>query len=181
MRKNFAQYILDVIRFFMYERTTKLLRFFKNTNVLVLFMKQTCKGCGKEEEHHGKGYCYNCYRKYSWKPKKKSCKRCGRIMHIHARGVCPGCYNTIFRLQYNKDWNNKKKHNIDPILYKKITEKCVICGFNKVVDLHHLDENSKNNNEKNLIGLCPNHHKMFHNMDFRQEILDSLKEKSIIK
>ena len=144
-------------------------------------MIKKCKGCGKNEEHHGKGYCYNCYRKYSWKPKKGICKKCGREKHIHAKGVCPGCYTTIFRLQYNKEWNHQKRHNIDIETYKKITKECIICGFNKVVDLHHLDENRDNNSRDNLTGLCPNHHKMFHHMGFRKEIVNLLKEKGVLK
>src|SRR3989344_3214951 len=132
-------------------------------------MNKICKGCGQEKEHHGKGFCYNCYKKFSWEPKKGICKKCGREMPIHAKDVCPGCYTTIFRLQYNKDWNYKKYHNIEPELYKKITKSCLVCGFDKIVDLHHFDENRRNNNEQNLVGLCPNHHKMFHTIEFREE------------
>ncbi len=144
-------------------------------------MIKKCKGCGKEEEHHGKGFCYTCYKKFSWKPKKGICKICGREMPIHAKGICPGCYTTTFRLQYNKDWNSQKRHNITPETYKKITEKCVVCGFDKVVDLHHLDHNRKNNSKENLIGLCPNHHKMVHMVEFKDEILSKLKEKGLLK
>ena len=61
--------------------------------------------------------------------------------------------------------------------YKTITNKCEICNFDKVVDLHHLDENNKNNSRDNLIGLCPNHHKMLHDFRYRKEMLDILKNK----
>ncbi|PIZ82634.1 hypothetical protein COX97_03825, partial [Candidatus Pacearchaeota archaeon CG_4_10_14_0_2_um_filter_05_32_18] len=60
---------------------------------------------------------------------------------------------------------------------KKITSSCVACGFDKVVDLHHLDENNKNNSPNNLIGLCPNHHKMLHDFRYREEMLNILREK----
>ncbi|MFA4952656.1 MAG: hypothetical protein WC584_00365 [Candidatus Pacearchaeota archaeon] len=139
--------------------------------------KIICPSCKKEKEHHAKGYCFNCYRKLSWKPKKMICKRCGREMALHSKGLCPGCYNFVFHLQKNKDWSRNKRHNISTELYKKITEKCVVCGFDKIVDLHHLDENNKNNLEENFIGLCPNHHKMIHDFKFRREIRDILKQK----
>jgi predicted HNH restriction endonuclease len=45
------------------------------------------------------------------------------------------------------------------------------------VDLHHLDGNHDNNSKKNLIGLCPNHHKMIHMIEFKEEILKQLKQK----
>lgn len=142
-------------------------------------MIKKCKQCGKEKEHHAKGLCYRCYRKISWKPKLEICKRCNREKPLHAKGLCKGCYNTVFRLDYNKNWNYQNRHNIDLETYKKITQKCAICGFEKIIDLHHLDCNKENNSLNNLIGLCPNHHKMIHHSFFREEILSQLKEKGI--
>ena len=65
--------------------------------------------------------------------------------------------------------------NID--LYKKVTERCILCGFDKVVDLHHLNEDKQDNSEKNLLGLCPNHHRMIHNFRNRAEMFNELKQK----
>jgi len=48
------------------------------------------------------------------------------------------------------------------------------------VDLHHIDGNKKNNSSKNLIGLCPNHHRMINNSRFRQEIFEKLKESGFV-
>lgn len=143
-------------------------------------MIKICKGCNQEREHHAKGLCYNCYRKQSWKPQLKICKRCGKERAIHAKGFCNGCYNTTFRLDYNKNWNYKKNHNIPIELYKKLTQECAICDFDKIIDLHHLDGNRSNNSEKNLIGLCPNHHKMVHHLQFRDEILQKLRERGLL-
>lgn len=98
-------------------------------------------------------------------------------MFEKAKGLCGGCYNTVFMLDYNKAWNHKKRHNINLEIYKEITKKCIICGFDKIVDLHHLDENKKNNSRDNLIGLCPNHHKMFHDIRYRKEMIKQLEEK----
>jgi len=141
-------------------------------------MIKKCKNCNKEE-HHAKGLCYNCYRKISWKPELKICKRCGRKMPVHAKGLCPGCYNFVFYLDKTKEYNYRKWHDIDYETYKKVTKFCIICGFDKVVDLHHLDSNKRNNSKTNLIGLCPNHHKMLHDFKYRQEILELLKEKGV--
>mgnify|MGYP001611006374 CR=1 FL=1 len=135
-----------------------------------------CKNCGKEAERHAKGLCITCYKKLAWKPKKIICKRCKREMPHHSHGLCPSCYNFVFHLQKTKEYNYLKKHGISPELYNKITKKCVICGFDKIVDLHHLDENKKNISEENMIGLCPNHHKMFHDFRFKKEIVEKLQE-----
>ncbi len=142
-------------------------------------MIKLCKGCNQQQEHHAKGFCYKCYKKNSWKPKIKTCKRCHRDLPLHGKGLCRGCYNTVFRLDYNKNWNYKHRHNISVELYKKITQKCIICDFNKIIDLHHIDKDRTNNSENNLIGLCPNHHKMIHHMAFRDEILELLKSKGV--
>ena len=136
-----------------------------------------CKNCGEKEEHHARGLCYKCYKKYSWKPKKFICERCKRELPLQAKGLCKGCYNFVFRLDNNKAWNYQKYHNISPELYKEITKSCVICDFDKVIDLHHLDENRKNNLKENLVGLCPNHHKMFHDFRYRKEIQEELRKK----
>lgn len=98
-------------------------------------------------------------------------------MFLKGKGLCGGCYNIIYRLDYQKARNQMKRHNISYDSYKKITSNCIICGFDKVIDLHHLDGNKNNNSEKNMIGLCPNHHKMIHNIKFKEEINNLLKEK----
>jgi hypothetical protein len=40
--------------------------------------------------------------------------------------------------------------------------KCAICNYSISVDVHHWDENSKNNKQNNLVLLCPNHHREAH-------------------
>ncbi|MBS3078542.1 hypothetical protein J4218_00295 [Candidatus Pacearchaeota archaeon] len=136
-----------------------------------------CSNCGKECKKHAKGMCTTCYKKLVWKPKIKNCPRCKRDLPLHAKGLCNGCYNSVYHLENAKYHNYRKYHNIDPLLYRQITKFCLICGFDKVVDLHHLDKNKKNNSERNMIGLCPNHHKMLHTLKYRDEIMNQIKEK----
>jgi len=136
-----------------------------------------CKNCKREVEHHAKGMCTTCYKKLAWEAKKVMCKRCGRMLPMHAKGYCTGCYTLLFHYDKIREYNSRKEHNIDLETYKKLTEKCIICGFDKVVDLHHLDGKHENNSENNLIGLCPNHHKMLHTYEFKDEIFKILKEK----
>ena len=143
-------------------------------------MLRICINCNLEKEHHGKGYCYNCYKKIAWQRKKFICKRCKRLIFLHSKGLCGGCYNFVFHLDRTKELNYKKSHNIDFKNYKKLTKKCIICAFSNIVELHHLDENCKNNSEENMVGLCPNHHKMVHQYKFRKQMRDLLEEKGFI-
>jgi hypothetical protein len=96
---------------------------------------------------------------------------------MHAKGFCAGCYNSLFHLDNVKAHNARRYHNIEPELYQKVTKCCVLCGFDKMVELHHLDHNKENNSEENLIGICPNHHKMIHSKQWQKEIFQKLKEK----
>jgi len=136
--------------------------------------KQICENCKRECIKHSKGMCTTCYKKLIWKPKLRECKRCKRRLPHHAKGLCNGCYNTLFNLEKAKAYNYKKWHNVDLELYRKVTKQCMVCGFDKIVELHHLDKNKKNNSENNLIGLCPNHHKMIHQAKYRKEIIEQL-------
>tara|TARA_Y100000310_G_C20240035_1_gene604204 strand:- start:4 stop:546 length:543 start_codon:yes stop_codon:yes gene_type:complete len=136
--------------------------------------KIICSMCNKLRQNHGRGICSWCYRKNFWKPKKKICPRCNRLIEIHAKGYCAGCYNYTFHLDKTKAGNYRKWYNIDEKTYKLKTKTCIICGFDKVIQLHHLDHDHKNNSDDNLVGLCPNHHKMLHDFQFRDEILKEL-------
>lgn len=143
--------------------------------------KGICGNCKKLKEinwrKENEKLCNWCYRKTKWNRKKAECLRCKRIIYLHAKGYCQGCYNILFHLDKVMRYNWKKRYNLDDKTYKKITKECVICGFDKVVDLHHLDHNPKNNSHDNLIGVCPNHHRMIHFKVYQKEVFDILEEK----
>ena len=136
-----------------------------------------CPRCGKPHWRFNRGVCFNCYRKYLWPRKKKVCQKYGRSMFLKAKGLCGGCYNTTYFLDYQKARNQMQLYGLDFETYKRITQQCVICGFDKFVALHHLDYNRKNNSVDNLVGLCPNHHQMLHTLKYKDEIFKLLKEK----
>ena len=128
--------------------------------------KATCINCRREMLIHAKEMCCTCYKRLCWKAKIITCPRCKRKIGHHSKGLCVGCYHTMYHLESIKDWNHQKRHNISPELYKKITSHCIICNFNKFVELHHIDHNRHNNSDDNMVGLCPNHHKMLHTMEY---------------
>lgn len=102
---------------------------------------------------------------------KKTCHRCGnefiykgRIKtkkYEDAKFCSRGCANN------RQQWWNQEDNKYRSQHYREIAKrhheiKCVICGFDKIVAIHHNDENKKNNTPRNLIPLCPNHHEMVH-------------------
>jgi hypothetical protein len=46
-----------------------------------------------------------------------------------------------------------------------------VCGENKIVAVHHLNEDHADNTISNLVPLCPTHHQYMHSK-FKDEILD---------
>jgi len=84
------------------------------------------------------------------------------------------CSNTYFRSgKNNPNW--KEIPDSEERLYRKICfnyheKKCIICGEEKIVTVHHYDENHKNNEPSNLIPLCPTHHHYVHSK-FKNEVI----------
>ena len=144
-------------------------------------MKRVCDHCKKNKEHHAKGLCYSCYRKLNWSPKEGICKRCKRKKLIHARGFCSSCYNFVYHKDKSKAYYQRKSNNIDLKTYKKATKSCVLCGFTPIVDIFHLDLNKENNQPENLVGLCPNHHRMAKSIRYSNEIYEEFLKKGIIR
>lgn len=138
-----------------------------------------CSNCKKESFHHAKGLCYKCYKRTTWKLKNGICINCNREQHISARGMCGTCYGKTFHRKSKEAYQARKLYGIDHDTWKQKTKSCVVCGFDKIVDLHHLDKNHENRNPGNLIGLCPNHHKMLHKSEHRGKMLITLKEKGL--
>jgi 5-methylcytosine-specific restriction endonuclease McrA len=52
-------------------------------------------------------------------------------------------------------------------------KECVICGENKIVAVHHYDENHNNDSIENLIPLCPTHHNYVHSR-YKDEVIDTI-------
>jgi len=70
------------------------------------------------------------------------------------------CANTYYRSGVNHpNWKDDAYRSTCFYYHKK---KCVICEEDKIIDVHHYDEDRKNNSPDNLIPLCPTHHMYMH-------------------
>lgn len=135
----------------------------------------TCRECGNELPHCAKGLCHNCYRRVGTPLIR--CSVCKKEKPSHAKGMCNSCYMKALYYDNIKASNIKRYHNISLDEWKNVTKECLICGFDKIVELHHLDKNRENDHRDNLIGLCPNHHKMLHCEKYKEEIIKEIKKK----
>ena len=119
-------------------------------------------------------HCNNLFAKGTVKNHEKTCLSKNKIcpecnIHFREKGqsriYCSNkCANTATRYKPRKD------NTYRTICFRFHEKKCVVCGFDKVVSVHHNDCNKKNNNPENLIPLCPNHHEMIHNRLYTAEI-----------
>lgn len=107
-------------------------------------------------------YCLNCNKQV-----KKRSKYCNN--------KCQKEYE--YKIYINK-WKNKEENgmrgeyqissHIKTYLFNKYNNKCARCGWSEInkytnkipLEIEHIDGNYKNNNEDNLILLCPNCHSL---------------------
>jgi len=76
--------------------------------------------------------------------------------------------------------NNNRRYNLvkyNLVNNKEKYSKCVICQYDIIIHIHHIDQNHYNNKVENLIPLCPNHHSQAHLKTDKNSItIEQLKE-----
>lgn len=102
--------------------------------------------------------CENCKKEFTWFGRK------GTTGFKKARFCSLSCANS--RAEYWKV--NATRYQT--IAFNNHEKKCIVCGFDKIVAVHHYDHNRKNNHPSNLIPLCPNHHEMIHHSLYKSEV-----------
>lgn len=88
-----------------------------------------------------------------------------------------GCANTYFRSGTNNGAHKAavlKNDVLSSSSYRTICfsyhkHECIICGENRIVQVHHFDKNIQNNDPDNLIPLCPTHHSLYHS-NFKEDV-----------
>lgn len=143
--------------------------------------KVKCQYCSKEVgysnlSNHEKG----CYLNPD---NLRSCQVCDSPIKNFkkSKGTCSrGCANKLFRSgEDNGNWKGERYQSICFLHHEK---KCVVCGENKIVAVHHYDHNHENNDPANLVPLCPTHHNYVHSRYVKevQPIIDDYVKKFIL-
>jgi hypothetical protein len=111
--------------------------------------------------------------------KIKTCPVCGKefkskIGNKEEKTTCSySCSNTYFRSgSSNPNWKDDTYRSTCFDNHKK---ECIICGENKIVAVHHYDENRNNNSSENLIPMCPTHHQYVHSR-YKDEVMGKIDE-----
>lgn len=96
--------------------------------------------------------------------------------HKREKVTCShSCSNSFFRSgDSNPNWKGDERIKFETeyrrICFEHHKKECVVCGENKIVAVHHYDENHNNNLLDNLIPLCPTHHQYVHSR-YKNEVL----------
>lgn len=118
-----------------------------------------------------KKICEKCEQEYIFIGRKKTksyenSRFCSRSCANH-RGV---------GVEWEKTHKSRSLTNYRTLCFTEWSQKCVLCEFDKIISVHHLDENHNNNDVKNLIPLCPNHHHMVHSKKYGNETKQEIKK-----
>jgi hypothetical protein len=130
-----------------------------------LLTKVTCEFCNKEYTKSNitrhKNSCMN--NPTVRKSKEKTCPVCSSFFYTESATCSNSCANTYFRSGVNNPKHSPySKNSYVTICFSYHKKECIICGEDKIVAVHHYDENHSNNTPENLIPLCPTHHQYFH-------------------
>ena len=108
---------------------------------------------------------------------EKDCPICGtkfktKLGSSSEKTTCShSCSNTHYRSGINHpNWKESAYRSTCFFYHDK---ECVVCGEKKIIDVHHYDENRKNNSPENLIPLCPTHHMYMHSR-YKDEVNDKV-------
>jgi hypothetical protein len=157
-----------------------------------------CKICSSKlyvkPFHQKKGWGKYCSKKCQNLGQKTGrtvlCKQCGKEvwrMHTEIEHSLSGHFfcnkscqtkwrNVLFSGPWHPSWKNGIRAYRNILLREKIPVICKLCGLEdcRILVVHHIDKNRKNNNPANLSWLCHNCHFLVHHFEQEKQKLSGL-------
>lgn len=142
----------------------------------------------KRNKERRKGISREWGRRNSKYYKPNKCILCGndiiRENNYRKKEYCVGCRKNLLKNRA-KNRSRAYQETIREVVIKTLGEKCVICDFDRIVEVHHINEK---NNERGdwksyleeikkgelLVLLCPTHHRLFHQKLLSNEELEKI-------
>jgi len=87
--------------------------------------------------------------------------------------------NTVFMGSKHKNWKNGESTYRDVLMRSKVLQICRLCKNvdTRVLAVHHVDHNHKNNQISNLVWLCHNcHHEVHYDRLGKQKFEEMIKK-----
>ena len=125
------------------------------------------------EKHHGimethTLTCMMCEQEFEWEGRKNTKTYQRKIEKCYCSRSCA---NKVGAKKLNEQ---RGYSNYRTIAFKHYDKECIVCGFDKIVAVHHINHNHSDNRPENLVPLCPNHHEMLHSNEYGAEMETSL-------
>lgn len=98
---------------------------------------------------------------------KKICPVCSTEFVGNSSTCSYSCSNKYFRSgENNGNWKQEAYQTTCWLYHGK---RCLVCDEEKIVTVHHVNENHEDNRPENLVPLCPTHHQYVHSR-YRNEV-----------
>jgi hypothetical protein len=101
-----------------------------------------------------------------------NCQACNKLYYVRERSksfpskkyyFCSrNCANSIGGKAKAEKYHYDEVATYTTVAWRYHEKKCVACGEDKIVAVHHLNEIHSDNDPKNLVPLCPTHHQYVH-------------------
>lgn len=75
---------------------------------------------------------------------------------------------------YRRKRNIKRRETYRDICFRYWDECCAVCGWDKSIDVHHVNDDHCDDRPENLIPLCQNHHMLTRMKDHAHVIREQL-------
>jgi hypothetical protein len=73
------------------------------------------------------------------------------------------CANSVGgKVKAIKHYRSDDEVKYTTLAWRHHKKECIVCGENKIVAVHHYNENHNDNRPENLVPLCPTHHQYIH-------------------
>ena len=100
--------------------------------------------------------CCSCSTEFSIKEREK-------LFPQKERYFCSkSCSNSVGGKAKSDKYHTDDVANYVTVAWRYHAKKCIVCDEDKIVAVHHYNENHHDNDPKNLIPLCPTHHQYMH-------------------
>lgn len=90
----------------------------------------------------------------------KECPVCKKTHSKKGITCSYSCSNKMFRTGTNN--GNWKDDSYQSTCFFHHGKRCLVCGEEKIVAAHHVNNNHNDNRPENLVPLCPTHHQYVH-------------------
>ena len=117
--------------------------------------------CSEECRAHNKSIlceCANCGKPIWRRPSQLKRSKTG---NVYCSKSCAVAINNSL-LKTGENHPSYKGNNYRNIAFSLYPHECIVCGYDedeRILEVHHIDENRENNQPDNLCILCPNCHR----------------------